>query len=310
MYFKVNEKNEREDGFYCKIQVLPNNFKIGDEGIVFEDVPCIKKFNKKSKKKKCEWFNLHQCDCKPLRMFDCQKKLETLQTIYIWVTGIIFILSTIFIFFVYDKNILKGFGYMLLIFIAMDIVCCLIEIIIPFLRDKFFYRKLMRIKGKKEKIKPKEEEFQKTKKVKKIFETTYSGKVILAEEFVKKIRKVLDENDFGCNNRKIDECVNRLEEIIEILKKDSSNYPRVAFLFEVYLPKFYDILMQYLAFIDADCEKEQVKKILSDFMEKFIEYLKTQKIESRLGKDKNQALIEFQSLAETVQSNLKKGEQL
>ena len=68
MYFKVNEKNEREDGFYCKIQVLPNNFKIGDEGIVFEDVPCIKKFNKKSKKKKCEWFNHYQCDCKPLRM--------------------------------------------------------------------------------------------------------------------------------------------------------------------------------------------------------------------------------------------------
>ena len=37
------------------------------------------------------------------------------------------------------------------------------------------------------------------------------------------LKKISDENDFGENDLKIEKCVERLEEIIGILKKDSSN---------------------------------------------------------------------------------------
>lgn len=298
MDFRVIQAEERGKDVFCRVQVFLDKSNDADEREIFEDVPWkIKKYNKC--KKKCKYY----MQCEPLRRFDCKKKLKFIQHMYVFLTGIIFGLSTIFVFFVYNQTFLKGLGFMLLLFVVIDVICCLIEKIIPYLRNKLFYRKLVKMKKKREKIKQKEEETEKADEFQKILESTFSGNIVLAEDFVKKLRKVSDEKDFGINDKKIDECVNKLEEIIEILKKDNSNYPRVAFLFEVYLPKIYDILMQYIAFMEAGCEAEKVRNILSDFIEKFLEYLKTQKIESRLGKDENQAIIEFQSLAETVQSN-------
>ena len=290
----------REDGTtFCQIQVFQDKNNNADKGEIFKDVPYT--INQRHCRQKCKYYG----ECHPLRKFDCKKKLKFIQFIYVFLTGLIFSLSTIFIFFVYNQTLLKSLAFILLLFVVMDVICCLIEKIISYSRDKLFYRKLVKMKNKKEKIKQKEEETEKADEFQKILENTFSGNIVLAEDFVKKLRKVSDEKDFGINDEKIDECVNKLEEIIEILKKDNSNYPRVAFLFEVYLPKIYDILMQYIAFMEADCEEEKVKNILSDFIEKFLEYLKTQKIESRLGKDENQAIIEFKSLAETVQSNFK-----
>ena len=287
---------------------------IHDKGIkhVFKNVPYISKYKKcyscRNTNGECKYYD----ECVPLRKFDCRKNLNFLQSIYNLLTGIVITYVTLMITFKYNFSIIKGISLFLLFFVAMDISCTVIESFISFTRDKLFYKKLLK-RDKKEMArmqKKREEEMQQKKEeeIKKMTETAFGGNVAIAEDFIKSLKKISDENDFGENDLKIEKCVERLEEIIEILKKDSSNYPRVAFLFEVYLPKIYDILMQYVALTDVDCDEEDVKKILTEFIDKFLEFLKSQKIESRLGKDKNQAIIQFRALTKTIESNIEKGE--
>ena len=210
---------------------------IHDKGIkhVFKNVPYISKYKKcyscRNTNGECKYYD----ECVPLRKFDCRKNLNFLQSIYNLLTGIFITYVTLTLAFKYNFSIIKVISIFLLFFVAMDISCTAVESFVSFTRDKLFYKKLLR-RDKKEMVrkqKKREEERQQkqTEEIMKMTQTAFGGNISIAEDFVKNLKKISDENDFGENDLKIEKCVERLEEIIKILKKDSSNYPRVAFLF-------------------------------------------------------------------------------
>ena len=144
------ETTQKEDGrCYSDIEVFHKN-----EKKEFKNVPNIKKYTK------CYQYKYGECSyfpCSALRFFDCQKRLNVVQNICGLVTGIIVGYTAYTIFFVYNASIFMKLYQFILFLIALDIVFSVIETLIPFLRDKLLYNKLL----KKEKIeKQKEEERQ------------------------------------------------------------------------------------------------------------------------------------------------------
>lgn len=308
-----SETTQKEDGrCYSDIEVFHKN-----EKKEFKNVPNIKKYSK------CYQYKYGECvyfPCGALRFFDCQKRLKVLQNICGLVTGIIVGYIAYTIFFLNNVSIFMKLCQFILFLIALDVVFSVIETLIPFLRDKLLYSKLLRkekIEKKKEEerqaeIQRKKEEEEEKEKQRELAETTFSKNISIAENYVMNFKKILSENDFGENNIKIQKCIERLEEIIEFLKKDNASYPRIAFLFEVYLPKAYEILIQYasLTETESDGDEDECKKVFTEFVDNFLKYLKSQKIEARLGKNKEQVVMQFKTLVKTLEneSNMKKGE--
>ncbi len=175
-------------------------------------------------------------------------------------------------------------------------------------RDKRFYNKLKKAQIVKDEKARKEKEIEDAKRAEEerelLSKLPYYQDVLKAEKFVTTLKKLSDQYNFGKSNEKISECVDKLFEIIEILKKDSSGYPRVTFLFEGVIEEFYSALTKYSYFLKAEFNDPENEKVLESCVDKFLNFLNSQKIEAIFDKDATS--IQFRSSVEALGSILDK----
>ncbi|MBQ2938028.1 MAG: hypothetical protein IJE05_04015 [Clostridia bacterium] len=245
-----------------------------------------------------------------IRFFDCRRNALRAILIYNLITSAIVVCIAAIIFFYYDFSWFKGIAFFIVSLVFLDILCTVGEYIVPKIRERLFYNKLKKAKRKQEKIKEAEEKAQEAKKVMEELQESKRNpnykSVIEAEAFVNNLKDLSEEYNFGVNEEKIDICVEKLSEIIAVLKKDSSGYIRVAFLFEAYLPEFYNTLRFYADFIKANVVNQEYEDILTKCVDKFLNFLNDQKIEAIF--DKRSIEIQFKSTARTLEKMIDKGE--
>jgi len=133
-------------------------------------------------------------------------------------------------------------------------------------------------------------------------------KVLDSEAFIKKVQNLSESYDFGANKTNINVCINKLSEIISILKNDCSGYSRVSFLFEKYLPEFYTTLKYYSNFIIADIVGDEQEKTLTRCVNKFLNFLQSQKVEALF--DRTETETQFKNASENLSQMIDGGENL
>lgn len=302
MKIKVGDGRKNSEGVYVHTVTV--------EGENFEDVKNIRKY-KNCDSDNCKYYRKCSYDNGVVRMFDCEKNRTRLIFLYTTITGIFAAVYFSWLFTIVHPGFFKGIAYLIFGLVALDIICTIIEIKVPKLRDKRFYKILKKTKKRKEAKKRKEEEMEQAKiaaeEFKKIADSPYYNEVLKAASTLNALKTLSDENDFGKNNEKISHCVEKVSEIIEVLKKDSSGYVRVALLFEGTLEEFYSTLKLYTCFLKADVKDEKNDRILTGIVNDFYNYLSNQKIDATF--DQDSIGIQFRSSAETLRTMIsKKGE--
>ena len=207
----------------------------------FTNVACLKKYSK-CNSTNCPFY--YNCVA-PVRTFECEKNVKIATFIYNVLTGAGIAYFTRIVF-LKNFGMLKFLGLMLFAIVIFDVIFTHLEEGIAKIMDFLFYKKLKRAEVKKRKL---EEEKTKAEEAKKELEqreervkNPHYNSVLEAENFVKTLQELADEYDFGEVETNVQECCKKLFEIVNYLKKDSSGYGRVAFLFEAYLPEFYNTL--------------------------------------------------------------------
>lgn len=293
MNIRIGEGYRKSDGTYV------HSVFVGEER--FDDVNNIKKYQRCSCDN-CKYYRQCSNNDGVVRTFDCQKNKNCIITIYNTITGALAAMIFAYLFSVKHYGFFKGMGLLVLALVGLDIICTIIESAVPALRNKRFYRILKRAEKRKLIKKQKEQEAEEMQKATEEFEkmasSPYYQDVIKAESFAKNLKQLSDDFDFGQSDEKIDKCVKKVNEIIEVLKEDSSGYSRVAFLFEGALEEFYNTLKLYTCFIKADIHEEKNERVLAACVDKFFNYLGDQKIEAIF--DKTSIGIQFRSSAEAL----------
>lgn len=302
MKIKIGEGMKKSDGTFV------HTVYVGEEK--FDEVPNIKKYQH-CNSDNCRYYRKCSYDDGVVRTFDCQKNRNRVITIYNTITGAIAAIYFCWLVTSVHPGFFKGAAFLIFGLLALDVICTIIEVAVPKLRDKRFYRFLKRVAkreaAKKLKEKEKEDAENAAKEFEKIANSPYYKDVINASTLLNTLKRLSDEYDFGKNDEKIEKCVEKVAEIIEVLKKDSSGYVRVAFLFEGSLKEFYNALNLYTCFLKADIHEERNERVLTDTVNNFYEYLSSQKVEAIL--DKNSIGIQFRSSAEALGTMIKsKGE--
>lgn len=273
--------------------------------ICFKEVENIKKFEK-CQRNKCKHYDNCQEGGGVVRVFDCQKSQDKVRFLYNIITSSIVFTLIILIFFVFHIKIIKGIGFLIISLVILDMLCSIIEDVVPKISERLFYNKLKGAKKKKDKSEKIKEEKKKAEELKKMSNNPQYKKVIEAENFVKELKKFCQNNDLGRNKENINKCIVKLLEIIKELKKDSSAYGRVAFLFESYLPKFYNTLNYYSSFGKANVVEKGHEEILSQCVNKFLKFIESQRVQVVF--DKEYTEHQFKATAEMLGKMIDEGE--
>ena len=267
-------------------------------------VPVLKKFENCDSSCKY-WYGCHG----PVRFLDCKENAIGASIAYNIVTGALIAGYTRTILFL-NMGRIKFLIIMFGSLVFFDAWFSVLEVYVEKLSDELFYRKVKKAKAKKEKLEEAkikaEEEKKALKEKEERIKNPNFNRVLEAEDFVKSLKMLADEFDFGQAEQKVQECCNKLFEIVNHLKKDSSGYGRVAFLFEAYLPEFYNTLKLYTDFVRADAVNKEYYEILAGCVDKFYSFLQEQKVEAIF--DKKSAEIQFKSTAEALTRMIDKGE--
>lgn len=300
---RVGEGHRKDDGTFV------HTVTIGEEQ--FENVENIPKY-KKCDSSNCKYFRDCQWNDGVVRTFDCKKNRATVIGVYNFITGAIVACFFCYLFVERHMSFFKGAGIMLLAIVGLDIICTIIESIVPKVRDKHFHKMLQKrdgkLKARTKKQKAAEEAKKATEEFEKMSSSMYYQDIVNAENSVNTLKKLSDECDFGANDEKIDQCVRKLIEIIGVLKEDDSGYGRVAYLFEIYIEEFYNTLKMYTNFIKADIHNEKNEQLLTECVDSFLKYLGNQKVQAIF--DKSSVEIQFRSAAETLKKMVdSKGEE-
>ena len=243
-----------------KENVVHDVFFDNDE--CFKEIENIKKFEK-CQKKKCKYYQECQEIGGVVRKADCKKNQSKFKLLYNLLTGGIVSALTILIFCICGLKILKGIGVLIIFLVILDILCTTFEILVPKVLEKMFYNKLKRKKGKQEEVQLRKYQ---------------ENKIDEVEAFVKGLKKFCKNNNFGNNNENIEKCIQKLLQIVKELKNNNMRYENVAFLFEVYLPKFYNTLNYYSNLIKSKEVQEKHKEGLKRTIDDFLKFLESQKI--------------------------------
>ena len=293
MNIRVGEGYKKSDGTYV------HSVFVGEER--FDDVKNIKKY-KNCSPDTCKHYRQCSFNDGVVRTFDCQKNKNRMIAIYNTITGALAAMIFAYLFSVKQYPFFKGMGLLILALVVLDVICTIIESAVPVLRDKRFYSILRKIEKRKEAKKQKEQEAEEMQKATEEFEkmanSPYYQEVIKAESIAKNLKKLSDEFDFGQSDEKIDKCVKKVTEIIEVLKEDSSGYTRVAFLLEGALEEFYNTMKLYTCFIKANIHEEKNERVLAACVVKFLSFLNEQMTEAIF--DKTSIGIQFRSSAEAL----------
>lgn len=300
---RVGEGHRKDDGTFV------HTVTIGEEQ--FENVENIPKY-KKCDSSNCKYFRDCQWNDGVVRTFDCKKNRATVIGVYNFITGAIVACFFCYLFVERHMSFFKGAGIMLLAIVGLDIICTIIESVVPKVRDNHFHKMLQKrdgkLKARTKKQKADEEAKKATEEFEKMSSSMYYQDIVNAENSVNTLKKLSDECDFGANDEKIDQCVRKLIEIIGVLKEDDSGYGRVAYLFEIYIEEFYNTLKMYTNFIKADIHNEKNEQLLTECVDSFLKYLGNQKVQAIF--DKSSVEIQFRSAAETLKKMVdSKGEE-
>lgn len=292
------------------MEVLKTNKK--KDKLVFTIKIFDEEFKNVEPIKKCQHCSHRTCKNSnyALRFFDCKKNALVATNIYNIITEIIVLFIAHTIFFYYNFGFFKNVSFFITSLVILDILCTFGEDMVSKIRERHFYNKLKKAKKKKEKI---DADNLKEKNQKKVLEEIQENKkspyykdVLEAEKFVESLKELVEKYSFGSNEKKINQCVEKLSEIVDILKKDASGYGRVAFLFEAFLPEFYETLSFYSQFVTADVVEEEYENILTHCVDKFLNFLSNQRIEAIF--DQKSIELQFKATAETLMKNIDKGE--
>lgn len=297
---------------------ISNGYK-NSEGVFIHDVTifdekfkCVENLKKykNCSSKNCKYYSDCQWNNGVVRFFDCRKNANIANHIYNFITAAIVFCIMMIIFFVCHFSIIRSIAILIISLVVLDILCTVGEYSVDKIRDRHFYNKLKRIEKRKNKLADAEQKAKESQKaieeMEKATKDVNYQSVVAAESFVKKLKEISDAYDFGPNEEKIDICVNKLFDIISVLKEDSSGYSRVAFLFEAYLPEFYNTLKFYSDFIKANVVKDEENQILTKCVDKFLNFLDDQRVEAIF--DKKSIEIQFKATAETLSKMIDKGE--
>lgn len=284
-----------------------NLYSIEILGKKFDDIE-LKKFcsTKTSKPKHC----LKCMDYGVVRFFDCPHRLNIVIKFYNMFTSIIIFFITRLLLSTPKLNLSRSLSFLIISFAVLDIICTTLETAIPKIRDKRFYNKLK--KAEKNKIAKENAERQKLEAQKELEETNKAiqnpnyKNVLDAEKSVKALEKLCNDYDFGCNKEKLNICVKKLFMIIDVLKEDCSGYGRVAYLFDSSLPEFYNSLVLYSNYIKAECIEEDLEIMVSNSIEKFLNFLKKQKVQAIMDKPSVEA--QLKSTLTTLNQIISEGE--
>ncbi len=293
MNIKIEEGYKKSDGTFV------HRVYVGDER--FDDVKNIKRYQSCGPDN-CKYFRECSSNGGIVRSFDCRKRKNFVMWVYNTVTGAFAAMIFAYLFVIKNLGFFKGIGFLIIGLVILDVICTFIELAVPALRNKRFYKKLKKIQ-KRNLIREKKEQEKKdiqraTAEFEKMAASPYYQDVLKAESFATNLKQISDEFDFGECDKKVDECVKKVNEIIEVLKEDSSGYNRVAFLFEGALEEFYNILKLYTCFIKAGIHEERNERVLRNCVDRFYNYLGDQKIEAIF--DKTSIGIQFRSSAEAL----------
>lgn len=228
-----------------------------------------------------------------VRFFDCKKNFALIGTLYSLLTSILVVCYFYQIFFIHKMPLFKGISFMIFGFVALDIVCSILEDIVTHIRDKHFYKKLKKDnikmieeneKREKEKI-----EHDRAEDERKLAESPYYADVLKSEKFVKSMQDLCKECSFGSGSEVINECIAKLMEVISIVKREGAGYNRVEFLFGGLLEEFYNTMKLYASYSKANIVEENDDRVLLDCANKFLKYLQEKKVEEIISESSSQS---------------------
>lgn len=303
MSMKVGSGKNRNGTYVHRVTFDDRSF----EGV--ENIPSCT--TDKCRKRNCKYYSDCWYNEGVVRTFDCQKNAQKVTKIYSLITSVIAVMCFWNIFFVQKMGFFKGMGALILALVVLDIICTFIESLVPKIRDKRFYNKLVKWETEKIEKDKKEKELAEIKRAedeKKKLETfPYYTDILKAESFVNDLTNLSNEFDFGPNEDKVAECVNTLSQIISALKDEPASYSNVAFLFNGLIEEFYKTLKFYSSFLKAGISEKKDEEILGSCVDKFLMHLGNGKVSTVL--DEDSARLQFRNSAQAVRDLLdEKGE--
>ncbi len=279
---------------------------------VFENVENIPSCTgDKCRKKNCKYYSDCWYNEGVVRTFDCKRNAKKVTKLYSLITSVFAVMLFYNIFYTQKMGFFKGMGMLILGLVALDVICTFIEWLVPKIRDKRFYKKLVKLEAENTEKEQKEKEIAEAKRIesekRKMEAFPYYKEILKAESFVNDLVSLSDEYDFGPNEDKVSECVNTLSEIISALKEEPASYSNVAFLFEGLIEEFYKTLKFYSSFLKAGISEKKDEEILGSCVDKFLMHLGSSNVETVLDEDSTR--LQFRNSAQSVIDLLhKKGE--
>ena len=237
-----------------------------------------------------------------VRIFDCKKNVQRANNIWNVVTGSLVIFFAITYYKTLNLGVIKGTAFLILTLVILDIICCIIEKIASIIRDNYFYNKLKNAQVKEKVLEEQKRLAEEAKMMKEQAEEDAKDpnrpKIREAETTLEQIAEISKNINFGECDEKVEFCVQKCREIIEVINKDTSGYIRVEILLQVYLPEFYRILAYYAEFQKAEAVEKAQEEKLNQIVDYFYNFLCKQKVEAIF--DKKATEINFNSAADTL----------
>lgn len=257
-------QNEQERTVKC-VQV---------KGRTFKNVKNISKF-KRCTEENCKYYY----DCKNngvFRLLDCRDFANRLISGYSLATGVMIAVFVIVLFYLGNLSIFKCIAFGILGIVAFDMLCTFFEWCISKIRENTLYNKLVRMEKKCKKL---EKEQNTTKEMNERVNNPYYNDIKNARVGLYGLKKLSEKFDFGKSNSSISKCVNSLIAIFEELRNNPQSYQKVAFLYEVQLPEFYNVLNSYAVFFKRKSVISKHGEILEKYVLKFLQIVENKKDE-------------------------------
>lgn len=278
-------------------------FKLKYEGENFEGVEGIK-LNKSLCLKHCDSCDYGWCQEHVIATFDCKVRQKKLLNFYYNVNLFVVAIIAFYVFKTSQFNFWGKLGALVLILVPFEVLCSFIENIVPKFYEKYIYQKLKKNKQKREKAEKQKQQEIEAKRIEQIVNSPNGQEIIKAETVVKRLKSLSEQYDFGPNEKKINKCVKKSEDVLAKIQKAPENYARVAYLFDAYLPEFCNTLTFYGKFIEAKAVTEEHQKTLTDCVNAMLKFLDDQKVQAVFDKETIES--QFDSSAKTLKYMIEK----
>lgn len=205
-------------------------------------------------------------------------------------------------------NLLYAITISVISLIMMDIMCSILEDIAKSIYKIFANIKEKKLEIKEEAKRKKEEEIKQLKKLL-LEKNDYGGEIQQAKEENKDFKKKIRNNEGKLPeniSKMLKEVCKNMDDILEVLKKDTEEYYPLRHTFKVYFPEFQKSTYQFINIAEGDSLDEET---ISEFMKlgvEFNQYLNY--IKSSINKqDKISLSVGMKSLIKILEAERKKG---